>query len=107
MSQLENQFAFHLRCAALPTPEREVRFHSTRRWRLDFAWPSRMLAVEVDGGTWVQGRHTRPRGFEADCEKLNAAALLGWTVLRVTSDMVRDGRALALVEQAMKAREAA
>jgi len=40
-----------------------------------------MLAVEVDGGTWTGGRHTRGAGFEADCEKLNAAVIAGFRVL--------------------------
>lgn len=87
----------------LPTPEREVRFHPTRRWRFDLCWPALKLAVEVDGGTWAQGRHTRGTGYRDDCIKLNEAALLGWRVLRVTSDMVRDDSALAVIDRAMAA----
>lgn len=100
MSAIEEKLALHIRATGLPTPEREVRFHATRKWRFDFAWPSRMLALEIEGGTHRRGRHTSPEGFERDCEKYNTAALGGWTVLRVTSDMVRDGRALALIEEA-------
>jgi very-short-patch-repair endonuclease len=102
MSHLEEILALHLRAAGLPSPEREVRFHPARLWRLDFAWPSHMLALEVEGGVHGRGRHVRPQGFEGDCEKYNEAALLGWTVLRVTGKMVRDGRALGLVERAIE-----
>jgi hypothetical protein len=48
-----------------------------------------------------RGRHVRGRGYERDCEKYNAAALAGWIVLRVTTDMIQDGRALALLETAI------
>ena len=60
-----------------------------------------MLAVEIDGGTWVSGRHTRGAGFERDCEKLNTAVLLGWRVLRFTTGMVLDGRALETILAAL------
>lgn len=58
--------------------EREYRFHPTRRWRFDFAWPSQKLAVEIDG----RGRHQTVVGVRADCEKHNEAIRLGWRVLR-------------------------
>lgn len=68
--------------AANPVPgwdlTREFRFHPTRRWRFDFAFPSQRLAVEIDG----RGRHQTVAGTRADCEKLNEATRLGWRVLR-------------------------
>lgn len=99
---LERRLLFHIRAVGLPEPERELRFHPTRRWRFDFAWPDRKIAVEVDGGTWTGGRHTRPGGFEKDAEKINAATLLGWRVIRVTSAMVGDGRAIDVVETILR-----
>lgn len=65
-------------------PYREFRFHPTRRWRFDFAYPDIKLAIEIEGGTWIGGRHIHPIGFEKDCEKYNAATILGWRVLRCT-----------------------
>lgn len=91
---------FQLSTFNLPAPESEYRFHPVRKWRFDYAWPDRKIALEIEGGTWTGGRHVRPRGFERDCEKYNAAALLGWIVLRVTTAMVNDGRALALIRDA-------
>lgn len=99
MSALEDNLAFQIKTLKLPTPVRELRFAPPRRWRLDFAWPERMAAVEVDGGTWTAGRHVRGKAFEADCEKHAEALLAGWSVLRVTGDMVTDGRAISLVER--------
>lgn len=88
----------------VPRPEVEHRFHESRRWRFDFAWPDHLIALEVEGGTWNNGRHTRGKAFEGDCEKYNAAAILGWRVFRVTTDMVYDGRASRVVEEAFLTR---
>ena len=64
----------------LSAPVPEYRFHPVRKWRFDFAWPSHQVALEVDGGQWQAGggRHNQ----DADREKLNTAAALGWRVLR-------------------------
>lgn len=84
-SVLERQFAMVWRGVGGPVPVPEFRFCATRRWRFDFAWPEAMLAVEVEGGHWAQGRHTRGSGFEGDAEKYLEATLGGWTVLRLVS----------------------
>ena len=83
-------------------PESEYRFHKTRKWIFDFAWKDKMIAMEIDGGTWVRGRHSRGKGARADAEKQNEANLLGWTVYRATTDMVRDGTALQIIERALR-----
>jgi very-short-patch-repair endonuclease len=105
MSGAERLLLLHLRAAGLPEPVHEYRFHPSRKWRFDFAWPAAMLAVEVEGGAWIAGRHVRGRGFEADCEKYNKAVLLGWRVLRFTSAMVEDGHALCILEQAFSQKQ--
>lgn len=93
-----------MRDEQLPEPVTEHRFAKpVRQFRFDFAWPDRRLAVEVDGGTWTGGRHTRGAGFESDCEKTNLAQLLGWRVLRFTTSMIRDGRAIATIREALEA----
>ncbi len=98
-SQLEAAFAQQLVMLGWPPPVREYVFHPTRRWRLDFAWPKALVAVEVEGGTFVNGAHTRGAHFESDAEKYNEAALAGWKVLRVTSKMVKSGRAIDFTER--------
>ena len=84
--------------------ERQYRFHPSRQWRADFAWPAQMLMLEVEGGTWSGGRHTRGPGFEQDCIKGAAALLAGWRVLHVTGDLIRSGMALSWVAQALGAK---
>lgn len=100
-SNLEILFYNQLKDEQLPAPQHEYSFASNRKWRFDFAWPDKMLAVEIEGGTWTQGRHSRPKGFADDCQKYNHAALLGWRVLRYTGDMVRKGEAVDQVRIAL------
>ena len=64
--------------------EAEVRFDPSRRWRFDYASEARRIAIEIEGGVYSRGRHTRPKGFLGDIEKYNAATLQGWRVLRCT-----------------------
>lgn len=101
MSELEETLAWQVKATGLPEPVRELRFAPGRRFRADFAWPHAMLLVEVDGGTWVAGRHNRGAGIEADAEKQSIAAVLGWRVIRVTAIQVDDGRALRWIEMAL------
>jgi len=89
LSPGEEAFALHCRAEMLD-PIREYSFHPTRKWRFDFAWPSEMLAVEIEG----RGRHQSFGGFEADCSKYNSATKLGWRVVRYTPSMVLRGDAI-------------
>lgn len=117
--------------AQLPQYETEWRFDPDRRWRFDYAWPFFRIALEVEGGAHgrliviergherrggrsipikagtrvrVGGRHQSGPGMEADIEKYNRAAVLGWMVLRCTTRQIRDGLALAMVRDAFRAR---
>lgn len=64
--------------------EPEYQFHPSRRWRFDYALVKEKIAIEAEGGTFIKGRHTTGIGHTNDCEKYNAAALLGWRILRYT-----------------------
>lgn len=64
-----------------------------------------MLAVEVEGGVYSGGRHTRGAGFTKDCEKYNEAILFGWRVLRFTGEQVNDGTAIRMIQRAFKENE--
>jgi very-short-patch-repair endonuclease len=96
LSKGEELFALHCKVHKL-NPEREFKFHETRKWRFDFAFPSEKLAIEVEGGTWTNGRHSRGGGLEADCVKYNTAVLAGFHVLRFTTRMVESGLAINTV----------
>lgn len=80
---------------------KEFKFHPTRRWRFDYAIPEHKIAVEVEGGVWTNGRHTRPQGFLGDIEKYNTATLMGWRVFRTTpTELVRTAT-LKMLKQAI------
>lgn len=100
-SPLERMLAAQIEDAGLPTPEREYRFDSKRRWRFDFCFVAQKLAVECEGGIHSRGRHVRAAGFEADCEKYNAAAMLGYRVLRFTASQIESGEAIRAIKEVM------
>jgi hypothetical protein len=95
-------------------PVPEYVFAPPRRWRFDYAWvlpgsgsgkepgKRKLIAWEIEGAVYARGRHTRGSGYEADCRKYNAAALLGWTVIRTSTGMVENGEALAFLEKALQ-----
>lgn len=92
--------------AELRQPDRECYFAIGRAWRFDLAWPEWMIAVEYEGASWVQGgAHNSGGGYRSDVDKYNEAAALGWCVIRVTADMVRDMAFLAPVLMAMELRK--
>jgi len=99
-SVLEQTLYMQLRAVLGPlnVPVSEYRFDPARRWRFDFAWPARKLAVEVEGGIWVDGRHGRGAGMEKDMEKYNRATVLGWAVLRFSPGGVKNGNACREIE---------
>jgi very-short-patch-repair endonuclease len=99
MSALESLLEYQIKLGGLPEPIKEHRFHDQRRWRFDFAWPHKMFAVEVEGGAYVQGRHTRGSGFEADLEKYHEAMRMGWTVYRCSAKLIKSGQSLILIER--------
>jgi hypothetical protein len=92
---------FQLRATGLPEGVAHYRWDGGRR-HLDRAWPERRLAVEIQGGGWIGGRHTRGAGLEGDCVKACDLVAAGWTLVPVTPAMVIDGRALAYLERLLK-----
>lgn len=100
MSDLEETLAFQLRAAGIQF-EREYKFHPVRKWRFDFCIPTASLAIEVEGGVWSGGRHSRGGGFTEDCRKYGEAAILQWRVIRVTAEMIKSGEALNMIQRAL------
>lgn len=80
----------------IPRPAAEVRFANPRRWRLDFGWTKpgkngHKIALEVQGGIWTSGRHSRGSGLLKEYKKMNAAARLGWRVCYCTPQTLIAG----------------
>lgn len=75
-----------------------------RRWRFDYVvtWAlsgGPKLAIEIEGGTWVYGRHSRGKGYQADLDKYNEAAIRGWTILRFSTQDVLTGKAKDVINR--------
>jgi very-short-patch-repair endonuclease len=89
---LENKFqrVWHEEFGHLPAPVRQHRFHPTRKFRFDFAWPEWKLAVEIQGSTWQKGGHNTGYGLTADYEKLRLAQRAGWKVLPYGTSDCKD-----------------
>lgn len=90
----------------LPLPERELAFAKAvgRKWRFDFAWPKHKLALEVEGGVFTGGRHTRGKGFLGDMAKYNAAVSLGWRVARCVPSTLCDTDTVDMLRELLRSR---
>ena len=95
------QFMAYVHAAGLPTPQPEHRFHPARKWRFDWAFVEARVALEVEGGVWTEGRHTRGAGFVADMAKYNEAAALGWRIVRCVPDDLHSPALLDLLRRAL------
>lgn len=98
-------FFAQLAAERVPLPEYEYGFHADREWRFDYAWPAQKVALEIDGGIWTQGRHTRGSGWLKDAEKLNTAASMGWRMLRTTPDGLHDLSFIRLIRDTLSPRD--
>jgi very-short-patch-repair endonuclease len=86
----------------LPVPQSEFAFHPVRKWRVDFAYPDKKIAIEVEGGIYTKGRHVRGQGYEKDCEKYNELAICGWRLIRATPTLIKKGIFINQLERAYK-----
>ena len=95
---------FALQCQAYKLqPQREVELIPERKFRFDFYFREKDLAVEIEGGTsFGKSRHSRGEGFINDCRKYNAAALAGIKLLRFTTAMVESGEAIDTVRSILR-----
>ena len=107
-SEPEAMLAWQLKAADIPFVQQ---FHfgagwtPPRKYAADFAIVDKGasgLLIEVEGGTWVSGRHNRGVGFEKDCEKYALALIHGWRVLRCTPSQIESGVALQWIEALIK-----
>lgn len=79
--------------------EQEFKFHPDRKWKADFHLVDKKILVEVEGGIWSGGRHTRGKGYIGDMEKYNAATMMGFQVIRFSTDQVKSGHAIQQIEK--------
>lgn len=81
-SKLEENFYAAVRNVGMPLPQRQHKFHPTRRFRLDFAWIDCKVAVEINGGTYTDvSRHNFGPAMHSEYDKHNLAVAYGWALL--------------------------
>lgn len=83
----------------IPRPVPEHRFHPVRLWRFDYAWIDQRIALEVEGGIFIQGRHSRGVGMQGDFEKYNEAAVLGWRIIKCTPKDLFTNNTIKLIQR--------
>lgn len=88
----------HLNALKIPFTK-EFRFHPDRKWQADFRIDDMPILVEVEGGVFSNGRHTRGEGYTKDCEKYSAAAVNGWFVIRGTTAQIKAGLVIQWIEK--------
>ena len=88
----------HLNALKIPFTK-EFRFHPDRKWQADFRIDDMPILVEVEGGVFSNGRHTRGEGYTKDCEKYSAAAVNGWFVIRGTTAQIKEGLVIQWIEK--------
>ena len=82
----------------------EHKFHDKRKWRFDYCNLESKTAIEIEGGAWTNGRHTRGKGFIGDMEKYNMAIVAGWVVLRFTPGQMNESKTFELIKTVIKQR---
>lgn len=80
--------------------KKEHGFSNSKKWRFDYLiLPEEdKIAIEIEGGEFIRGRHQRPGGFKEDCYKYNCATSVGWRVLRYTYSMLDENPDQVLVD---------
>lgn len=130
-SDLERAFDTQLRVLGydLPLPEPDYKFHPSRNWAVDRAWPDLKIAVEIEGGGHgmrvkchncgvnvrarkgdgslgreirIGGWHARRTRYLADVEKYNSLSALGWLLFRFTNEDI-IGNPFDMVDQIREA----
>lgn len=102
----EDRLAWQLEAANAPTFDRQMRIHPERKFRADFWFSKARLVVEVDGGGFINGRHSRGTGIERDAEKSALIAAMPARLMRVTPKQINNGSALEWILRALKVRTA-
>lgn len=87
----------------LPEPVPEFQFCEGRKWRIDFYFEAngRRVALEVEGGVYTGGRHTRISGFKSDIEKYNELSMAGIFLVRCTPEDLMKLKTLNAVKKTL------
>lgn len=87
----------------MPIPIREYVFIKEKKYRLDFAWADKKVALEVQGGYETKERqgHSRKEKAETDFKKNAAANLMGWRIYYCMPDELYSLRVEMMMRMAL------
>lgn len=95
-----------------PRPEYQFAMDIGRKWAFDWAWPRGEngyiepmfggTALEIQGGIWTKGRHTRGAALLKEWEKLNEAAIRNWRILYCQPEDVESGAVFEVLKRALR-----
>jgi hypothetical protein len=87
-SPMESEARLVMIDGGLPPPmlQYEIVDRNGEKWRLDFAWPELRVAAEYDGVDW----HSGPEAFFRDRKRSAALQDLGWAVVPIVAEDVRN-----------------
>jgi len=108
--QPRQDIVFQCKALGLPVPVPEFKFHPSRKWPFDWAWPDLKIALEQEGIVYpttpgdykAGGRHASVSGFTKDIEKYGHAFALGWRVLRCLPKQIENGTAIKWLEPMLR-----
>lgn len=70
--------------------EAEVRIIPNRRFRHDYIHKKSKVAIEINGGTYIRGRHTRGKALENEYTKVMLAAKQGYLTLFLSANQITE-----------------
>lgn len=74
------------------------KFLKNRKFKFDFAHITTKIAIEINGGNWIGGRHSNALALNSEYEKLNLAVINGWRVFVLSPEMICDEWLEAIAE---------
>ena len=85
--------------------QKEVALIPRRKFRFDFVHTASKTCIEIQGGLYSRGRHTRGKQMEKEYLKWLLAQSLGYTIIPIGTEQVEDGKVLELIAKTIIKRE--
>ena len=113
------QFCRHIFALTGLTVTPEYQFNQSRKWKIDFAIIPLKIAIEVEGGVFINssytdncgnkiirqgGRHNTGKGFIKDMEKYNSLAADNWVLIRATPNDLNSQKTTDFILKAIQNR---
>ena len=106
MSKYEEEFWQYMNSTEwlYDLPIRQHKAIPKRRFSVDFAWLDAKVCVEVEGGFYTKGGHSRYGAPFPDAEKKNLLQLLGWIVIEAPAGWHVSDEVLGHLVEALQSR---